>query len=456
MARYGVRKGRRVLLVDADPWQASQHVRLDRDLPVVSNDAPDDDRPELAPYVLDLERRGPDLLALALCCPRPAGWPQLDPIWTLEALRRLPYDEIVVDLPSTHDPLSMQLFVGADVPVLLTTTEPVSLSATAAMLRAAVLTALPLHPAARTRADAAADLAESLRGEWTVHDLVAAATAAGLESLLAPLLADLQPYLVFNQTRELAERELGPVLALTWHRQLGVRPRFVGALDHDERRWFHLRQDVAAPALGSEQGTGVQLEEVARRLFDAATVDEEQPRTGALVPADPIDLLGVSDQLDPADIRATWRRMWEGFRRESTISRRVAGAALREALIRELEESNRALQALLQERATTGRMPVIEEPVIKRDHPGLRISRARTDRGLSQREVSLRTRIGVRYLEAIEQFEVEALPRPVYLRGYLVEITRALDLPEQPLLDQYLAAVTEARKGRILTSRPGA
>jgi cytoskeletal protein RodZ len=53
------------------------------------------------------------------------------------------------------------------------------------------------------------------------------------------------------------------------------------------------------------------------------------------------------------------------------------------------------------------------------------------------RELSLRTKIGIKYLKAIEAVDPLTLPRPVYLRGYLREIAQVFQLDESDLIRRY-------------------
>ena len=58
---------------------------------------------------------------------------------------------------------------------------------------------------------------------------------------------------------------------------------------------------------------------------------------------------------------------------------------------------------------------------------------------MTLRELSLRTKIGVKYLEAIEIMDPANLPRAVYLRGYLREIARVYHMKAADLIDEYIA-----------------
>lgn len=69
--------------------------------------------------------------------------------------------------------------------------------------------------------------------------------------------------------------------------------------------------------------------------------------------------------------------------------------------------------------------------------PGAKLRDVRRENNMSLRELSLRTKIGVKYLEAIETSDRKVLPRPVYLRGYLREIAQVFKLDESALITEY-------------------
>lgn len=453
LGRYLARRGRRVLVVDADLAAPDVALRLDIDpatIPDASTDSADLDPRD---HIVDGARKRPDVLSLAHAIGPRLGWPDLNPDAFVGRLRSSKYDEIIIDLPSGPDPVSTALWVLSDVPIVTAATEAVSLHHATRWLRAALADALLRHPRGDGREGELAALALAIPRLATAEALDAEAARRSVVDVLRAVQRDLQPYLVLTHTREAAERDLGPVVALAWAWLVGVRPRWLGPIDHDERRWFHVRQDQLCPPLGSERGTGVQLDDLGATLLDIHAVDRAQPRRH-LADAQPIDLVGLPPDAEPLDVRQTWRRLWEGLRRDSALTRRLVPGPVRETMLRELEDANQTLQTWLAERTITGdEAPAPDEP--RRHDPGRPIADARVAAGLGLRELSLRTKIGLRYLEAIERFEVEDLPRPVYLRGYLREVARALDLDPDPLLDDYLTALSDARQQRILTRRGG-
>ncbi len=346
----------------------------------------------------------------------------------LRRFRRLDDRLIVLDLPAGSDPFWSDLFVLSDVPIIVSQPDPWSVRST-----------LPFLTAATDRATL----------------MTGGPSGSGR----------LRTYLLLNGCRDASERDLGEVLCHAIWRRLKQYPRYLGHVDFDDRRWFHLRHTEEVPPLSSSEGLGVQVEEIAKRILALREFDESRPRTGSGVGAlSGARWLGLSEMADHSTMRAQYRRLWEGYRRESAISRVMLDSDERAELISELEQTYRALQtamdspaAPVEEEAPSQSdeqsQPEVEPEPPKASHAGEKVKYEREKLGLSLREFSLQTRIGLRYLEAIEAMEVEALPRPVYLRGYLREIARVLDFPIDSLLNDYLTELTDSSRRSDVTER---
>jgi flagellar biosynthesis protein FlhG len=70
---------------------------------------------------------------------------------------------------------------------------------------------------------------------------------------------------------------------------------------------------------------------------------------------------------------------------------------------------------------------------------GADLKKIRESRGVSLRGIALVTKIGVRFLEYIEEDRLTLLPAPVYLRGFLMEYARALGLDPLRTAESYMA-----------------
>lgn len=338
----------------------------------------------------------------------------------LRRLRRLDDRVVLLDLPVAEQGFWLDLFILSDIPIVISGADAWT-----------VRTTIPFVKRASARAKA---LAEGIVGNFR-----------------------LRSYLVLNGCRDPSERDLGEVLCHALWRRLGHYPRYLGPIDHDDRRWFHIRHSDTCPALSSADGLGVQVDELSKRIAGLSQFDQSRPRTslgeGHQASA---RWMGVSETESPAVLRAQYRRLWEGYRRESAISQVVLEQDERRSLIAELEKTYRALQTSMESPQPIESREPVESDVEKDDGPapptpnagaeahcGEAIRAARKERGLTVAELSLHTRIGLRYLEAVEQMDLTALPDAVYLRGYLREIARALEFPIDSLLDRYLTELAE-------------
>ena len=60
-------------------------------------------------------------------------------------------------------------------------------------------------------------------------------------------------------------------------------------------------------------------------------------------------------------------------------------------------------------------------------------------------ELANETRISLRYLHAIEGNDFDALPAETFVRGYVKELSRALDINEVDVVEGYLALYRQQR-----------
>jgi cytoskeletal protein RodZ len=75
-------------------------------------------------------------------------------------------------------------------------------------------------------------------------------------------------------------------------------------------------------------------------------------------------------------------------------------------------------------------------------------------RNLTLREISDATRIGLRYLEALEEDRFEVLPAPVFAKGFLREYARYVGLDPDEVVNFYLAAEQQRRGEQPEESEP--
>src|SRR5512145_713239 len=70
---------------------------------------------------------------------------------------------------------------------------------------------------------------------------------------------------------------------------------------------------------------------------------------------------------------------------------------------------------------------------------GFELARAREEQGLSREELAKRTGLGVQWLTAIEEVDVDRLPDMLYLRNCVSVFASAVDLDPDIASDRYMA-----------------
>jgi cytoskeletal protein RodZ len=86
----------------------------------------------------------------------------------------------------------------------------------------------------------------------------------------------------------------------------------------------------------------------------------------------------------------------------------------------------------------------------------LGLATVRRNRGITLQQIADATKIGVRALEAIETGDFRRLPGGIYTTSYIRQYARAIDYPEDDILDYYrrhmageFAAPKPAQSGNI-------
>ena len=74
---------------------------------------------------------------------------------------------------------------------------------------------------------------------------------------------------------------------------------------------------------------------------------------------------------------------------------------------------------------------------MKEKNSVLGLATVRRNRGITLQQIAQSTKIGVRALEAIETGDFRSLPGGIYTTSYIRQYARAIDYPEDDLLDYY-------------------
>jgi hypothetical protein len=87
-----------------------------------------------------------------------------------------------------------------------------------------------------------------------------------------------------------------------------------------------------------------------------------------------------------------------------------------------------------------GRAGALELPDVL---TGSDLKRIREGRGISLREIATQSKIGMRFLEYIEEDRLPYLPAPVYLRGFLQEYARVVGLDAGKVVQAYMGRLSK-------------
>ncbi len=432
------------------------------------------------------------LAALSATQRYPFAPSDLDPLDLISQLHELDFDWILLDLSNGTASLDVELFALSDIPVLVASPEPASLRSITQYLRATLFRAIAHHPDAQDFED---DLIESLYNQplgFRTHDLRLDAPSSGARAIIDDTLDKLETYMLVNLVREGAEHDLGFVLSHALFCELKLFPRVLASIDYADRRWFYNRRTTGTNTSRNEDGLSNDIELLARHIRDIELVDLRYPRP---IPTEenthPARRMGLNPELSRNEVRQYCRRLWEGYRRENAISLVFGDGDRRTEVADRLESLYRQVLTMPSEnfvgpgsdpqgsrRNASGRKsvrrvetappmssndtsdnakqapqshPEGEDPPSSPDStspsrpssppsgpsPGDRLIKLRQNHSMSLQELSSRTHIGVKYLAAIEEIDLNVLPRHVYLRGYLREIARIFDIDATQLIADY-------------------
>jgi flagellar biosynthesis protein FlhG len=392
-----------------------------------------------------------------------------------EDLRTLRADWVVVDLGPGLHASTLELFLAADIGVLCAVPDPTSIELMHRFLRAAFLARLRRLGLGELAALPAGSHAEG--GIPSALDLYLHAVEIDDPRIgaLRDAILGFTPQLVINAARSKSDMELGRAVASAARRRLGVRVSYLGHLEYDEAVWASTRR--RRPLLVEHPETRIAkcFERVARGLLAVrhAPID-----TGDVLPSDShYELLEVPPTASFEDIRRANRRIRDVYGAESVAISGLYDPASLEAVHRRLDLAYTTLMDAAKRkeydfdlfpegvplppaapssegvpRATTraddspaaGVRPAMPDLGPRTDFSGAILRQVREALGIELREIAERSKIGMAYLQAIEDERFTKLPAPVYVRGFLAEYARLLGLDVERVQDSYLERMKPA------------
>lgn len=385
----------------------------------------------------------------------------------LAAVHQLAADYVVIDLGPADATVTLDLWLGADIPVAVTLPDPASIEATYRLVKSAFVRKLrstrglerlvtnpsgPPHPAL--------DIYRAARDQ------------GGPIDRLRDEISRYRPRFIVNQTRSLPDLKLGVYMATAAQRRLGHTFEYLGHVESDETVWLAARRRRPLVSEYPESKVAKNIERIARRLLSG---DSERERANA-APASlhleeeqtHYEILETEPGVSDEEVRRSYRNLKEIYASGSPViaglydehelnelharanaahdtlfapeRRRLYDLALPEA------DLARAVRAAAQGARRSGGMPVAPdraespEPVLDVDEEitGAVLKKIREARGIELGEIAQRTKISERHLRSIEEERFADMPAAVYVRGFVTEFARALRIDAQRAAENYL------------------
>ncbi|HEU0034433.1 MAG TPA: helix-turn-helix domain-containing protein [Kofleriaceae bacterium] len=401
-----------------------------------------------------------------------------------EQLRKFPADWVVVDLGPGLAAPTLELFLEADIGLIVAVPDPTSIELMHRFVRAAFLKHLErkgLAHLAHGKSVAADPLAHE-GGTPSALEIYLAAVedqAPELDELRDAILG-FAPHLVINSARSKSDMELGRAVASVMRRRLAAQVRYLGHLEYDEAVWASTRR--RRPLLIEHPETRIAkcIERVARGILAV-----RPPTTdGDVLPPDShYELLEVPPTASFEDIRRANRRIRDIYGAESIATSGLYDPASLEAVHRRLDLAYTTLMdaakrkdydmelfpdgvpmpvtppsqplgvdvlpprppAKVDDPATIATRPPMPEITPTTEFSGPLLRQIREAIGIELREIAERSKIGMAYLHALEGELFAKLPAAVYVRGFLAQYARALGLDAERVKQTYLARFKAAR-----------
>lgn len=397
-----------------------------------------------------------------------------------DQIHELPADWVVIDLGPGIGAPTLELFLTAEVQLIVAVPDPTSIELMHRFVKAAFLRSLERRGIAHLAHAVSRDPRHFEGGTPSALDVylnAVADRATEVDELRDAILA-FSPHLVINSARSKSDMELGRAVASAARRRLATPIRYLGHLEYDEAVWASTRR--RRPLLIEHPETRIAkcFERVARGILAARPAATD----GDVLPSDShYELLEVPPTASFEDIRRANRRIRDIYGAESVAISGLYDPASLEAVHRRLDLAYTTLMDAAKRKEYDLElfpdgvpMPVIpptqladvsapraatklDDPAVLTVRPpmpelsphtefsGPLLRQIREAVGVELREIAERSKIGMAYLSALEGEVFAKLPAAVYVRGFLAEYARALGLDGERVKQTYLARFRTAR-----------
>ena len=396
----------------------------------------------------------------------------------LSKIRNLPADVVVIDLDPGTSFNVLDLFLVADLHLVLTLPEPTSIESSFRLIKSAFIRKAAGLPGMKA-------LIEELRpgayaGLPTPNQMRALAMQRNpaMAEAIHHVMASFKPRLVVNKVRTRDDLKLGPALTVAGRRHVGLPLDYLGPVENDDLAWVTVRKRRPLMVEYPDAKVCKDLERVVRRVIQLET--KERPECmrvpKPLAQQNHYEILGLHPGATEEEVRRAQRRVRAVYAHDSTAVLGIAPPEEVEQLHRRIEdayatlvdpekrhlynkatfpgvkditqqvsEGSAAASAVSEGIIAPANPPPLEDlpdmPALDDDteYTGDLIRQVREARGLEVDDLCNRTKISLAYLRAMEEEDFHAMPAPVYLRGFIKAVARELRLDVARVAETYMA-----------------
>lgn len=357
------------------------------------------------------------------------------------------YDDIIIDLRSGFGAEPCDLFIHADIPVLIVNAEPATIQLATIWLRQVMIRHIEAH---HEFGDLISHFSDC-RDTWTFSSVYDNLPPL-LQQQFISSIDTFRCALLFNHLRENSEELQGMALCHAFGVCLGANIEWLGSLSFDDRRWFFSRRLADVSLFNREDPMVREWDTLAREKFHD-DLFKKRPCLPLLNPqSNPRQYLLVETA---EEARKSYRLLWEGYRRENGLVTCLFPANEIVKIIANLEIAYRnadvepsVMQVSSPEQNSPERSVVTRlfsdtfaavksyDPAACSPNAGLWLQTKRKNAGLSVAQLALKTRIPKKVIENLEKCDLAQLSA-VRLQAYLFEIARAIEIDLDELRHQF-------------------
>ncbi|MFH1436448.1 MAG: helix-turn-helix domain-containing protein [Pseudomonadota bacterium] len=385
------------------------------------------------------------------------------------------FDVIICDMPPTVSSQLVDIFPACEIPLVVTSPEPESIFETFEFLSRLIFALIERESRGRWSFDdlsLAAAPGSRISFFLSPHDVLLAGIDDELGAFLRKILDELLVGLVVNGARSSAELELGPDIENFGRKVFSLPLVYAGAVEFDPGAAEYAVSRKSLIAARPESKLALDVEKLGRRFISCPGIRLIRPsgKLGSEIEDNCYEVLQSSYASQAYEIKESYGKLRRLFSDKTMFFAGVARRDIIDKLASRCDEAfaivgnedrrtayDQELAAEVKLDVEEAQEPDLDEEIdwmvklssgkgAERSVSGRFIRETREKMGLGFHDIASATKIGTQYLRAIEEENYVDLPEPVYVKGFLKEIARILNLDPDLVALSYLKRMKEGMR----------